>query len=178
MLSLLLAGCGGATVTTTTPTAPPTPSAEGRVWPEEGPFKWAPRATEPAITANDLRTRLYQISNDSMLGRRIGEPSNYKVTAYITSEFQRLGLKPAGENQQRHEQWQTIEHARQQRHVRQRDERAIELIDLAAGDRGAGAAPGRHHGQGARPHDVVIPAHVKRGERRARSDRPELLARA
>src|SRR5471030_3005928 len=42
------------------------------VWPDEGPFKWAPRPTSPAITANDLRTRLYQFADDSMMGRRIG----------------------------------------------------------------------------------------------------------
>lgn len=32
-----------------------------------------------------------------MLGRRIGEPGNFKGTAYIAREFQRLGLKPAGD---------------------------------------------------------------------------------
>ena len=68
------------------------------VWPDEGPFKWAPRPTESAITANDLRTRLYQFADDSMMGRRIGELGNYKGTAYIAGEFKRLGLKPAGEN--------------------------------------------------------------------------------
>ncbi|HEY4218653.1 MAG TPA: M28 family peptidase [Gemmatimonadaceae bacterium] len=68
------------------------------VWPDEGPFKWAPRPTTAAITANDLRTRLYQFADDSMQGRKIGEPGNYKGTAYIASEFKRFGLKPAGEN--------------------------------------------------------------------------------
>lgn len=68
------------------------------VWPDEGPATWAPRPTVPAITANDLRTRLYGIADDSMLGRRIGEPMNYKTTAYIANEFKRLGLKPAGDN--------------------------------------------------------------------------------
>jgi hypothetical protein len=33
-----------------------------------------------------------------MRGRRIGEPGNFMATAYIASEFKRLGLKPAGEN--------------------------------------------------------------------------------
>jgi hypothetical protein len=33
-----------------------------------------------------------------MLGRRIGEPGNYKGTSYIASEFKRLGLKPAGDS--------------------------------------------------------------------------------
>ena len=69
-----------------------------RVWPEEGPFKWAPRPTTTEITANDLRTRLYQFADDSMQGRRIGEPGNVKGTDYIAREFARLGLKPAGDS--------------------------------------------------------------------------------
>ena len=67
------------------------------VWPDEGPMTWAPRPTEAAITANDLRTRLYQIADDSMRGRRTGEAGNAKVTAYIAREFERLGLRPAGD---------------------------------------------------------------------------------
>src|SRR5690348_1550352 len=75
------------------------PPQSGRpVWPEEGPLKWAPRSTSTDITANDLRTRLYGFADDSMLGRRIGEPGNYKGTGYIASEFKRLGLKPGGDN--------------------------------------------------------------------------------
>ncbi len=68
------------------------------VWPDEtGPLKWAPRPTVPAITANDLRTRLYQFADDSMMGRKVGELGDYKATAYVAREFKRLGLKPAGE---------------------------------------------------------------------------------
>ena len=74
------------------------PVASKPVWPDEGPRTWAPRATVSAITANDLRTRLYGFADDSMAGRRIGEPGNFKGTAYIAREFQRLGLKPAGDN--------------------------------------------------------------------------------
>ena len=68
------------------------------VWPDEGPFKWAARPTTAAITANDLRSRLYPLSDDSMAGRRIGERGNWKGTDYIASEFKRLGLKPAGDS--------------------------------------------------------------------------------
>jgi len=71
---------------------------ERPVWPDEGPAKWAPRPTNPEITANDLRTRLYQFADDSMAGRRIGEPGNYKGTEYVAREFKRLGLKPAGDS--------------------------------------------------------------------------------
>ena len=92
---LFAAACGGANRPSA---APAVASGGGRVWPDEGPATWAPRPTETAITANDLRTRLYGFADDSMLGRRIGEPGNYKGTGYIASEFKRLGLKPGGDN--------------------------------------------------------------------------------
>src|ERR1043165_1995791 len=102
-LLVILAACGGSmtpSASTTSvvpgPAAIPSRDVPGVVWPDEGPPHWTPRPTETAITPNDLRTRLYQISNDSMQGRRIGEPGNYRVTSYIASEFQRLGLKPPG----------------------------------------------------------------------------------
>jgi hypothetical protein len=79
-------------------TTPVKPAAGGVVWPDEGPRTWAPRPTAPDITANDLRTRLYQFADDSMQGRRIGEPGNLKGTEYIAREFKRLGLKPAGDS--------------------------------------------------------------------------------
>ncbi|MBP9897636.1 MAG: M28 family peptidase [Gemmatimonadales bacterium] len=68
------------------------------VWPDEGPRTWAPRPTKPAVDANDLRTRLYQIADDSMMGREAGTLGSYKTTEYIAKELTRLGLKPAGEN--------------------------------------------------------------------------------
>ncbi len=68
------------------------------VWPDEGPAVWAPRPTAAAITANDLRTRLYGFADDSLQGRRIGEIGNFKGTSYIAAEFERMGLKPAGDD--------------------------------------------------------------------------------
>lgn len=76
----------------------PSRPAPRTVWQDEGPRTWAPRPTSDAITANDLRTRLYGFADDSMMGRRIGEPGNYKGTEYIAREFKRLGLKPAGDS--------------------------------------------------------------------------------
>jgi hypothetical protein len=72
--------------------------ADRAVWPDEGPATWTARRTTADITANDLRTRLYQFADDSMMGRRIGEEGNFKGTEYIAREFQRLGLRPAGDN--------------------------------------------------------------------------------
>jgi len=86
-----------ALATAATASAQQTSGTDRRVWPDEGPRTWAPRPTEPAITPNDLRTRLYQIADDSMQGRLIGSPGDYKATAYIAGVFRQLGLRPAGE---------------------------------------------------------------------------------
>ena len=84
--------------TDTKKAAPMVRATEKPVWPDEGPATWTRRKTVPAITANDLRTRLYQFADDSMMGRRIGEPGNFKGTEYIAAEFKRMGLKPAGDS--------------------------------------------------------------------------------
>ena len=55
-------------------------------------------ATTSAISAADLRTRLYLIAADSMRGRLAGSASDTLVTAYIASEMARVGLVPAGED--------------------------------------------------------------------------------
>jgi hypothetical protein len=57
-----------------------------------------PAATEPAITAQDLRQRLGIFAADSMMGRETGTAGNVKATDYVAAEFRRLGLEPAGDN--------------------------------------------------------------------------------
>ncbi len=95
LASLAVAVAASAATTPLAAQARPTARA---VWPDEGPKTWTQRVTTSAITANDLRTRLYQFSDDSMAGRRIGELGNWKGTEYIAREFKRLGLKPAGDD--------------------------------------------------------------------------------
>lgn len=68
-----------------------------RVWPDEGPATWAPRPTVPEITADDLRTHVYQLAADSMQGRAAGTRGNWMATEYVASVFRRLGLRPGGE---------------------------------------------------------------------------------
>ncbi len=89
--SLLAATCLAATCLAT-------PLVAQTVWPDEGPRTWKPQPTEAAITANDLRTRLYQFADDSMKGRDVGTLGNVMATNYIAAEFKRMGLLPAGEN--------------------------------------------------------------------------------
>src|SRR5436190_21739953 len=53
--------------------------------------------TQRAITADDLRQRLYLIADDSMMGRETGGAGAFKASAYVAAEFRRLGLEPAGD---------------------------------------------------------------------------------
>ncbi len=98
MAMALLLGAPVALPAQNRPNATKVARPERAVWPDEGPRTWAPRPTVAAITANDLRTRLYQFADDSMQGRRIGEKGNAKGTEYIAREFKRFGLKPAGDS--------------------------------------------------------------------------------
>ena len=98
MAMALLLGAPVALSAQNRPNATKVARPERPVWPDEGPRTWAPRPTVAAITANDLRTRLYQFADDSMQGRRIGEKGNAKGTDYIAREFKRFGLKPAGDS--------------------------------------------------------------------------------
>lgn len=55
-------------------------------------------STAPEISVADLRSRLYLIADDSMMGRESGSEGDYKTAAYVAAEFQRLGLEPAGQH--------------------------------------------------------------------------------
>jgi hypothetical protein len=54
--------------------------------------------TSTSISDADLKTRLYAIAHDSMIGRATGTIGHIKVTDHIASEMKRLGLQPAGDN--------------------------------------------------------------------------------
>jgi hypothetical protein len=64
----------------------------------EGPLTFTPRPTAGAISAQDLRTRIYGLSADSMMGREAGTRGGQMGTDYIAAEARRIGLRPAGDN--------------------------------------------------------------------------------
>lgn len=64
----------------------------------ERPRTNTPRPTTAAITAEDLRTRLFIFADDSMRGRELGDRGNVMGTAYIATEARRIGLEPAGDH--------------------------------------------------------------------------------
>ena len=57
-----------------------------------------PTPTTGAITAADLKTRLYIFADDSMQGRMLATAGNAKGVEYIASELKRMGLEPMGDN--------------------------------------------------------------------------------
>jgi len=77
--ALAVAACATAPATTPVPTA-------------------APAARASAISAADLRARLYAYADDSMRGRQAGTIDNIRSTAWIAEQVKRIGLQPAGDN--------------------------------------------------------------------------------
>ncbi|MGH7582566.1 MAG: M28 family metallopeptidase [Gemmatimonadales bacterium] len=62
------------------------------------PRTHVPTPTTAAITAADLRTRLFIFADDSMMGREAGTEGNVKGVDYIAHELKRIGLLPAGQD--------------------------------------------------------------------------------
>jgi hypothetical protein len=65
---------------------------------QELPRTRTPRPTVPAVSKEDLMTRLYQFADDSMGGRASGSPGHVMATDYLAAEARRLGLLPGGTN--------------------------------------------------------------------------------
>ncbi|MCB1229618.1 MAG: M28 family peptidase, partial [Verrucomicrobiae bacterium] len=55
-------------------------------------------ATEPEITADDLRQHVEYLASDELQGRLTGTPGEVEATAYAASVFEKLGLEPAGDD--------------------------------------------------------------------------------
>jgi Peptidase family M28 len=72
--------------------------AAAQVQRPEGPLTHAARPTSTPISAEDLRTHVYILAADSMMGRQVGERGHVMGTDYIAAQAQRIGLRPAGEN--------------------------------------------------------------------------------
>src|SRR5579884_138942 len=66
--------------------------------PKTQPRTHTPQPTVAAITANDLKTRLYIYAADSMEGRETGTRGHVKATNYIAAQLKAMGLKPMGDN--------------------------------------------------------------------------------
>jgi hypothetical protein len=68
--------------------------------PSSGPRSPAPESAAPPgmIAASDLQQRVYLFADDSMAGRYPGTRQYDQATAYVASEFRRLGLTPGGDS--------------------------------------------------------------------------------
>ena len=75
-----------------------TAGAAGAAGAQQLPLKRAAKPTKPAITAEDLMSRLYVYADDSMGGRAGGTPYNDKATGIIADWARKIGLTPAGDS--------------------------------------------------------------------------------
>jgi hypothetical protein len=66
--------------------------------PRTQPRTHAPQPTTAAITAEDLKTRLYIYAADSMEGRETGRRGHARATDYIAAQLKALGLEPMGDD--------------------------------------------------------------------------------
>ena len=55
-------------------------------------------ATQPEISAQDLRLHVSYLASDQMEGRLTGTEGARRATEYVASAFQFLGLEPAGDD--------------------------------------------------------------------------------
>ncbi|HEY3287340.1 MAG TPA: M28 family peptidase [Gemmatimonadaceae bacterium] len=62
------------------------------------PVKRQAKPTRPAITAEDLMSRLYVYSDDSLAGRAAGTPYHDKATEILAGWAKQIGLKPMGDS--------------------------------------------------------------------------------
>lgn len=53
---------------------------------------------EYQLSRADMEAQMRFLASDELLGRRTGDPGNRVAARYIATEFRRLGLKPAGDN--------------------------------------------------------------------------------
>lgn len=62
------------------------------------PVKRPAKPTHPAITAEDLMSRLYAYADDSLAGRGAGSVGHVKATAMLAGWARQIGLKPMGDS--------------------------------------------------------------------------------
>jgi peptidase M28-like protein len=62
-------------------------------------------ASSRDITAAEMLRRIEIVSDDSMLGRDTPSPGLERAAAYVSREFRRLGLRPAGEGGAYEQRW-------------------------------------------------------------------------
>ncbi|MBW7934387.1 MAG: M28 family peptidase [Gemmatimonadaceae bacterium] len=72
--------------------------AVGTVHAQQLPVKRQAKPTRPAITAEDLMSRLYVYADDSLGGRAAGTPQHDKATEIIAGWAKQIGLKPMGDS--------------------------------------------------------------------------------
>ncbi len=94
-LSLILL-CAGSLALAACDRAPAPAPADGAAAVSAAPA--GDHVFKPAIDADDLRTLVTTLASDEFEGRAPGSAGEEKTTAYISAQYQRIGLEPGGDN--------------------------------------------------------------------------------
>ncbi len=88
--------CAGTALLAACSREPATPAAPSAATPAPAPA--AEHAFKGAIDADDFRTLVATLSSDEYEGRAPGSAGEDKTVEYIKAQYERIGLKPGGEN--------------------------------------------------------------------------------
>jgi len=61
--------------------------------------------TAPSVTGEAMRARIYYLASDALRGRDTPSPGLEAAAAYLSSEAQRIGLEPAGDDGTYYQRW-------------------------------------------------------------------------
>lgn len=89
----LLSACGQDSETTETPATPPASEAEAPV-----DTVATPASVEGLSPAEAIEAHMAYLADDALRGREAGTEGYDMAAAYVAAEFERLGLKPAGDD--------------------------------------------------------------------------------
>ena len=92
----LILACAGSLLLAACSRQPPAPADAAA--PAAGSAPAAEHVFKPAIDAEDLRTLVTTLASDEFEGRAPGSAGEEKTVEYIKAQFERIGLKPGGDN--------------------------------------------------------------------------------
>src|SRR5690606_18216548 len=95
MRSTLILACAGSLLLSACSREPAAPAGDAAA-PDAAPT--ANHVFKPEIDADDLRTLVSTLASDEFEGRAPGSAGEEKTVEYIKAQYERIGLKPGGDN--------------------------------------------------------------------------------
>jgi Zn-dependent M28 family amino/carboxypeptidase len=97
MRSPLILACAGSLLLAACSREPSAPAVDATA-PDTAPAAPAEHVFKPEIDADDLRSLISTLASDEFEGRAPGSAGEDKTVEYIKAQYERIGLKPGGDN--------------------------------------------------------------------------------